>query len=194
MQKQHLEFVRSWVMPHEVFEIWRGIEENLPHWKEFWKAKGYKSWEDWRRDTHKAILRDDLENSLCWVLYRVKNPLQFFPECRGGLFHSWSKWFYPQIDCQGAETPKLKDLLAHPGVHNHWYIRAIAENFHTPTTITAIDLGPDTDIYIVEGMHRACALTMMAHNGAKPPENIDLILGSWTNSENLPRLGTGWKQ
>ena len=165
----------------DVFKTWREMEENLEHWKPFWEAKGYKSWEEWRKKTHAPLFAKDLK----WGLYEVLDPLLTIPDWRGGMFHGWNKWFYNAFQ---EQPPKLKDLLSHPGVHNHWYIREIAGNFKgAETTLTAVRL-PNGDISIAEGMHRACAITMIAHNKKSIPLKILVMLADWPDSEP-PRLG-----
>jgi len=164
----------------EVVETWRAIEEPLEHWQAFWKAKKHKSWQEWRETTHKTVL----DRKLNWNLYRVNNPISEVPQWRGGMFHSWCKWFYPVM---AERPPRLKDLLAHPGVNNHWYVRTIAENFISPTTVTAIRL-PNGDISVVEGMHRCCALAYMAHNKTKFKGKLLVILADWPNAKP-PKLG-----
>ncbi|MBI2068504.1 MAG: hypothetical protein HYT67_00110 [Candidatus Yanofskybacteria bacterium] len=111
------------------------------------------------------------------------------PEWRGGMFHGWDKWFYGSFP---EKPPRLKDLLAHPGVHNHWYIREIADNFPAPTTLTALRL-PNNDLVVVEGMHRACAIALLAHNNKVLDTEVLIMLADWPDAEP-PKLGTGWEK
>src|SRR3989338_52163 len=168
----------------QVFDIWRDIEEPLEHWKGFWKTKGFKNWEEWRKQSHAPVL----EKNLSWDLYLINNPLTEIPQWRGIMSHSWNKWFYPQFP---EKPPRLKELLIHPGVHNHWYIREIANNLPASTTLTALHMS-NGDIVVAEGMHRACAITMLAFD--KKPLNTDVfvIIADWPDNEP-PKLGTSWK-
>lgn len=174
----NLKLIKS-LSREEVFEEWRKVEENLDHWKYFWKAKGYKSWADWRKETHAPVLKINLN----WKLYEVKNPLKTAPEWRGGMFNAWNKWFYGNFK---EKPPRLKDLLTHPGVHNHWYIRKISNKFPKETIITAISI--KNDIFIIEGMHRACALTLIAHNKEVFKSKIKIIIADWPK-KSPPKLG-----
>jgi len=180
---EELKLIKS-MTPDEVFESWRKMEESVEHWKPFWEAKGHKSWEEWRKKTHAPLFAQELK----WGLYEVPEPLLTVPEWRGGMFHGWNKWFYFP-DSFSEQPPRLKDLLTHPGVHNHWYVREIANNFHgTETTLTATRL-PNGDIYIAEGMHRACAIAMMAHDGKILTAKVFVMLADWP--DNIPpRLGS----
>lgn len=179
-----LKFIKP-LVSDKIFENWREMEENVEHWKPFWEAKGHKSWEDWKRKTHAPLLSQELK----WGLYEVPEPLSTIPEWRGGMFHSWSKWFYNSFP---EQPPRLKDLLTHPGVHNHWYIREIANNFKgTETTLTAACL-PNGDIYVAEGMHRACAIAMMTYDNKPLLVKVLVMLADWPDN-NPPRLGN-WEK
>jgi len=169
----------------QVFDIWREIEEPLEHWRGVWQSKGFKSWEDWRHTTHAPLF----EKELNWNLYKVNEPAKSVPEWRGGMFHGWSKWFYNSFQ---EKPPFLKDLLAHPGVNNHWYVREIANNFPSPTTLTALRM-PNGDIVVVEGMHRVCAITMLAHDNKPLNAEVFVMIADWPEKEP-PRLGTGWSK
>lgn len=171
--------------PDNVFEIWRKIEEPLEHWKGVWQSKGFKSWGDWRRTTHAPLF----EKQLDWKLYKINEPLKSVLQWRGGMFHAWHKWFYNSFP---ERPPRLKDLLTHPGVHNHWYIREIANNFPSTTTLTALRL-LNKDFIIVEGMHRACAITMLAHDNKTLNGEVFVMIANWPE-EKPPHLGTGWEK
>ena len=175
-----LEFIKS-LTQEEVLKSWRKSEENVEHWKGFWESKGHTSWEDWRRTTHKALF----EKPLQWGLYTVSNPLTVIPEWYAGMFHSWDKWFYGNFP---EKPPKLKDLLAHPGIQNHWYVREIAHNFKgVETTLMATRL-PNGSIYIAEGMHRACAITLIDHEKINFDAKVYVMLAEWPE-ETPPKLG-----
>lgn len=173
------------LIPQEVFETWRSIEESVEHWKSIWQSKGFKSWENWRHTTHAPLFEKELQ----WNLYKIDVPTKSVPEWKGGMFHGWSKWFYNSFQ---EQPPRLKDLLTHPGVHNHWYIREIANNFSASTTLTALNM-PNGDIIVAEGMHRACAIAMLAFD--KKPLNTDVfvMIADWPDAKP-PLLGTGWKK
>lgn len=181
----NLELIKP-LTPSQVFNTWRKIEEPLEHWDGVWKSKGFKSWEDWRRSTHASLFEKELQ----WNFYKISEPLKSVPEWKGGMFNAWNKWFYNSFS---EKPPRLKDLLAHPGVHNHWYIREIANNFKDKeTTFTATRL-PNGDICIAEGMHRACAITMLAFDKKPLNTNVFVVIADWPDQEP-PRLGTGWEK
>lgn len=180
----NLEKIKDLTWP-EVVEIWRASEEGLEHWRKYWMAKGFVSWQAWREKTHENLRGAELS----WALYRVPNPLFEIPNWRGGMFHSWAKWFYPSFL---EQPPRLKDVLAHPGVQNHWFIREIARQFPHTTVISAIQ-SPGGDIVIVEGMHRACALALAAQDKISVQSEVTVALAYWPFG-GLPRLGIGWEK
>ncbi|TSC91225.1 MAG: Uncharacterized protein CEN90_607 [Parcubacteria group bacterium Licking1014_17] len=169
----------------EVFEIWRTDEENVEHWKDFWAARRFKSWREWREKTHVNLRGPELK----WALYGVLNPLEEVPNWRGGMFHGWAKWFYPVFP---EQPPCLRDLLAHPGVHNNWLIRELAHNFPKETSIMAIR-DKNGDIFVAEGMHRCCALAMAAYDNIPVQTDLEVSLADWPFGD-LPRLGNGWEK
>ena len=181
---EDLEFIKS-VTKEEVLENWKKTEENLEHWQNLWQAGGHTSWEDWRARTHTALFA----KNLTWNLYKVPSPLVNVPEWRGGMFNAWNKWFYPVFS---EKPPKLKDFIAHPGVHNHWYVREMARSFKgTETTLIAIH-SPDGNVYVVEGMHRTCAIALMAHEKVPLNINVYVMVAEWPENEP-PKLGH-WEQ
>ncbi len=179
----NLELIKP-ITPQEVFETWRGMEESLEHWKDVWRSKGFKSWEDWRHATHAPLFEKDLD----WKLYKISEPLKSVPQWKGGMFHAWNKWFYNSFE---EKPPLLKDLLTHPGVHNHWYVREIANNFPDSTILTALHM-PNGEFVIAEGIHRACAITMLAHDNKTLNGEVFVMIADWPD-EKPPRLGMGWK-
>ncbi|MEK7194866.1 MAG: hypothetical protein AAB667_01275 [Patescibacteria group bacterium] len=178
----NLEKVKNLSWP-EVFEIWHKTEAPLEHWQKLWKEKGFTSWEAWRQATH-ANLRGQ---ELSWGLYKIQNSADEIPNWRGGMFHAWAKWFYPVLS---EQPPRLKDLVAHPGISNHWYVREISKNFPTETTITTIRF-KNGDLMVVEGMHRCCAIAVAAHNQTPLNSNITVAVADWP-FDDPPRLGLGW--
>lgn len=180
----NLELIKS-LTPSQVFETWRGIEESVEHWRSVWQTKGFKSWQEWRRTTHAPLFEKELQ----WNLYKINTPTKSVPEWKGGMFHAWYKWFYAVFP---EKPPRLKELLTHPGVHNHWYIREIANNFPASTTLTALNM-PNSDIVVVEGMHRACAITMLANDNKLLNTDVFVMIADWPDTK-LPQLGTGWEK
>lgn len=139
----------------EVFEIWRKDEEDLEHWKEYWKAKGFKSWADWRMKQVRATNADKLK----WALYEVKDPLKTIPAWKGGpTTTTWLKYFYAPLGKNAQDLPTFAELATSPAVANHYYIRDLTKTFPKTTTLMAIKTSQG--IVVVQGLHRACAIAL----------------------------------
>ena len=169
----------------EVFELWRKDEEKVKHWKSFWESKGFTSWAEWRMTTHRPLFENEIE----WRLFKVENPTKVIPEWYGIMSYSWNKWFYDAFE---EKPPKLKDLVAHPGVSNHWFIREIKDNFAKPAVMLALQ-SKNGEIMIAEGMHRACALAMADNENKKITTDLIVALGKWPKNK-WPKFGSGWNK
>ncbi len=165
--------------------MWRKDEEKVKHWKPFWRSKGFKSWAEWRKTTHRPLF----EKSIEWQLFKAENPTETIPEWHGIMSHSWHKWFYGAFK---ERPPKLKDLISHPGVNNHWFIQKIKNNFEKETVILALQ-SKNGEVMIAEGMHRACALAIAAYENKKIKTNLIVALGKWPGNK-WPKFGTGWNK
>ncbi len=131
----------------EIFENWKELEAWQDSWKKHWEDRGYSSWEEWRNDYVKPLDPLDLE----WFLYSIKDPIKFLPEIYGVPSRTWTELVY-----KGAEPKQLKDVLDHPIVTENPKIIAIKNSFPKKTMLTGIIHA--NKIFLVEGMHRACAL------------------------------------
>lgn len=161
----------------EIFSIWKR-EEDQPdnHWRAHWQSQGFKSWTQWRQATHKA-LQPELLN---WNVYEILDPARTISSFKGGPFNGWTKWFY-----MGEPSPTFEKIVQHPGIQNHYFILNIANNF--PSSTTLIGVKNENGIYIVEGMHRACAAALR-HMWNRPiTSKIYLALADYEGE--LPALG-----
>jgi hypothetical protein len=61
------------------------------------------------------------------------------------------------------------------------------ENYPAKSVITALEL-PDGRIFVAEGMHRSCALALMAKEGKPAPEKLIFAIGKSALTE-LPPVG-----
>lgn len=51
---------------------------------------------------------------------------------------------------------------------------------------------PNGDIIVIEGMHRACAVTMIAFDKKVLDTDVFVVITDWPDA-NPPKLGTGWE-
>lgn len=164
----------------EVFEVIR-IADDVPHWESVWKAKKHESWESWRKTHFKPILNKELD----WTFVEIASPLIEVPQWRGCMTPTWNTWAYGNFL---EKPPRLKDLITNPFVQNHWYIKEMAQNFKGNLTMMTLLKTPNNDIYVLEGMHRACALSIIAQNNDKLNCRLLAAMANWPESEP-PKLG-----
>jgi hypothetical protein len=61
------------------------------------------------------------------------------------------------------------------------------ENYPSSSVITALEL-PDGRVFVIEGMHRACALALMVKEGRPAPQKLIFAIGKSSLNE-LPPAG-----
>lgn len=125
----------------EVFALWRDGEANIPRWIEHYTKGGFRSWDDWRRNT----LRDVRYENLSWKLFDIENPVQTVPCFFGGPFRVWIKNYY-----DGARTRTFEELSRSRRVQNNAIVNEMIANF--PATTHLVGLEVDNKIFVIEGM------------------------------------------
>lgn len=138
----------------EVFDIWRQDEENLEHWKKYWRSKGFKSWADWRMEQVRTTNADKMK----WKLYEVIDPIKTVPTFKGGPTTTWIKYYYAPLGKSAKNLPTFAELTANPTIGNHYYILDLIKTFPKKTTIMAVKT--KQGVVVVQGMHRACAIAL----------------------------------
>lgn len=162
----------------DIFDVWREGESHQKMWREHWQARGFSSWEEWRENYVAPLVPEELD----WNLFEIKDPLQEFLLIYGTPTRGWI------AKCYGGETTKqLKDVFSHPIITNNKKIKEIAEDFPENTMLTGII--NDQRIVLVEGMHRACALAIMAREGKQFRGDVKIALAEF--SGQIPSLGKG---
>lgn len=160
----------------EVFGYWRENEAHQARWSEHYTNLGFASWDEWRSN-HVAPLTLD---SRAWTLYRVVNPLQSIPDWYGGPFVSWKKQYYGDKDSLTfAELAQLPDIQQNP------VIKELAAQF--PVSTSLIGLVQNDRVVILEGMHRCCALALLASHGQHVTTNITIALTDFSG-DSIPFL------
>ncbi len=163
----------------EIFLEWYKNEGNQANWRELAQKRGYAGWAEWR-------LKGYAERFACreaeWGFYEISDPVDVVTGWHGGPFSSWIERHYG-----GAKTRTFAELVQDPNISSHAGIRARAENYPAPSVITALEL-PNGKIFVIEGMHRACALALMSKEGTSAPEMLVFAIGRSKLSE-LPPSG-----
>ncbi|EKD46302.1 MAG: hypothetical protein ACD_68C00043G0007 [uncultured bacterium] len=167
----------SW---QEVFNFWRENEANEEHWKKHYQERGFSTWDEWRQTNVGPFKCAEKE----WGLYEIEKPLEKIPTFFGGPFQGWMKNSY------GGKNEKLfVELVELPDIQSHAGVLSISNNFPIDKTITGMII-QENKIVIIEGMHRCCAIALMARN--KTPFSGTLKIALAKSDTELPRVGEGY--
>lgn len=161
----------------EVFSLWRDNEAHVPRWIEHYKAAGYANWDEWRKHSMHDL---DLQK-LDWKLYDIEDPAHTVSEFYGGPFRTWIKHQY-----DGQRTMQFSELAKKPAVQESLTTNQIIENF--PKHSTLMGLRTPQGIFIIEGMHRCCALAVAAYKNIELSPNIQIALADYMDQE-IPLSG-----
>lgn len=151
----------------EVFLFWYNCEGLNPHWIKTAKKHGFASWAEWRLNSCINAFKC-LE--INWGLYEAldlqKEILQ--------LFGAPYKTFMDRY-CGGKKIGKISNLAKCSEVKKNEIIKNMADNFLENETIICLEVGGR--LYVIEGMHRCCALAIMINEGKKLPEKLKFAIG-----------------
>ena len=165
LNKEQFEFVRPlrWL---DVLDIWRNNEINEGHWTEYYKAKGFKSWGQWRKKYISAYAGLNKD----WYLVKVKDPISSVPNFRGGNYKGWKENIY-----EGRELPRFSEMKEHPAA------AAFLKNLPKETTIIA--LNTELGVVVAEGMHRCAAITKAAKENKKINTELYIAMADVSKKE-----------
>jgi hypothetical protein len=159
----------------EVFSAWRSDEANLPRWIKHYKARGFPSWDEWRKNTTKDV---DLA-SLDWKLFDVEKPLDEVPHFQGGPFRAWEKYYGGKTTAPFSEIIKSKEL------REGEIVKEMMSNFPKETQLVGLKTGER--VVIIEGMHRCCALSLLASQNENLQAKVSIALAEFKGE--LPSMG-----
>ncbi|MDD5341537.1 MAG: hypothetical protein PHC97_03845 [Patescibacteria group bacterium] len=163
----------------EVFLEWYKNEGNNQGWINLAKERGYASWADWRLNGY-AKRFECAKTS--WGFYEITDPSHVILNWYGGPFRTWIARYYDK-----EKTKSFKELVERSDVANLSYVQEIMKNYPKDSVITALKL-KNGKIFVVEGMHRACALAIMAKEG-KPLESKLIFAIGESDLDELPAVG-----
>lgn len=171
MDPKQFELMRSasW---SEIFQTWRDNESRQPRWINHYTSHGYTSWEEWRQKGIEELKLSDRE----WFLYRILSPAQTIPNFWGGPFRSWREAHYGK-----KETLTFADLVKSPKISGHEIVKQLAAQFPGPTAL--IGLVQKEKVIIFEGMHRCCAVALVASWNQKISAQITIALTDFSDEE-----------
>jgi len=178
MIDQRIKFVREceW---EEVFLEWYKNEGNDPKWAALAKERGFANWTDWRIN---GYARRFACREAKWGFYEISDPASVVGGWYGGPFRTWIERYY-----DGGKTKTFFDLAGRSDIIEHTGIRLRMEKYPATTIITALELAAGR-IFVIEGMHRACALALLTKEGKPSPEKLIFAIGKSSLAE-LPAAG-----
>lgn len=150
----------------EVFLFWYMNEGQSEYWIELAKERGFDSWADWRLSYTGPC---DCANTE-WGLYEISNPEKVISGFYGGPFKTWIENVY-----DGERKKSFKEIAKSKIVINNSKINEIVNNFSLDNTIIALQV--KEKIYVIEGMHRCCALALMAEQNKQVSKKIRVAIG-----------------
>ena len=160
----------------EVFSIWRDGESFLPRWIAHYRNSGFASWDAWRTNTLKDLRYDGLS----WVLFEIVDPLRHVPDFLGGPFRAWIAKYY-----DGRDSPAFREIVKTPALRGNQIVQEMAAQFPHETCI--IGLQTDRGIVVIEGMHRCCALALVAETTQRIDSKVLIALARY--SGEVPEMG-----
>jgi len=178
MNNQRIKLIRKceW---EEVFLSWYDNEGKNPHWNQLAKERNFASWADWRI---KGYARRFECAEADWGLYEITNPTAIVLNWFGGPFRTWIEKCYA-----GQKTKSFAELASMPEIADNSKIITMVENYPKDSIITALELN-DGRIFVIEGMHRACALAIMALSNKTFTDKLIFAIGK-SNLSELPPVG-----
>jgi hypothetical protein len=176
MPADSLTLVRSLTWS-EVFAFWRAGEAAIPRWIEHYRKKGFHSWDQWRSNT----LKDVRYETLSWQLFDVKDPAQTVAHFLGGPFRAWIKNYYG-----GARTRTFSELARERKIQDNALVKEMVADFPAETYLVALETG--AGISVIEGMHRCCALAVLAARQQAVRSKVRVALGS--HPGEIPEMGS----
>lgn len=163
----------------EVFLAWYKNEGEKENWNAIAKERGFASWADWRLKGYAKRFKCAKAD---WGFYEISNPSKIVSQWFGGPFRSWIEKFY-----NNKITKSFAQLAVNPDIVNYPPIKSMAKNYPKNSIITALEL-KNKKIFVIEGMHRSCALALMQKQGKSFSGKLIFAIGK-SNLSELSRAG-----
>jgi hypothetical protein len=163
----------------EVFLSWYKNEGERKNWKAIAKERGFESWADWRLNGYARRFECAKAD---WGLYEIENPSKIVSGWFGGPFRSWIEKFY-----NNDKTKSFGELATNSNIANYPPIKSMAKKYPVDSVITALEL-KNKKIFVIEGMHRSCALALMQKQGKPFSGKLIFAIGK-SNLSALSAVG-----
>ena len=165
----------------EVFGFWRRNEAHCPNWIKVYRERGFDSWDAWRENYIKPFQCDKME----WHFYELINPEKNIPSFYGGPFETWKKLYY-KVGNKYACSLRFSELAELSKIQENKNINSLTDNFPAKTIIIGLEVGKK--IVVIEGMHRSCAIALLAKRKKKVKSVISIALAKYPEND-LPVVG-----
>ena len=162
----------------EVFSMWYENEGTNENWAKLASKRGYASWAQWRYFGY--AMPFECKNAK-WGLYEVSNPTEAIGHFFGAPFRTWIERHY-----EGEKTRQFSELAKRQEIRDHEAVKSMIKNFPKEKTILCLLVG--ARFFVIEGMHRSCALAVMHDKGIKLDEKLTLAIGM-SDLKELPVVG-----
>jgi hypothetical protein len=163
----------------EVFLEWYKDEGERENWIALAKERGFASWADWRLSGYAKRFECAKAS---WGFYEISDASHEILNWYGGPFRSWIERYY-----DGEKTKSFKELAERKDIKDISYIQEIMKNYPKNSVITALKLR-NGKIFIIEGMHRTCALALLAQEGKPLNDKLIFAIGE-SDLKELPAVG-----
>ena len=160
----------------DVFSFWQANEAWNPKWQRVAYEKGFFDWESWQRKFLDRLAETTEEE---WRLELVEKPLEEIPKWYRGPFRGWIENVY-----DGKSAMLFRDIICQPFINGHDYVLGLVTRFPKLTVLTVVEES-EGRVIVVEGMHRACALTLLFQQGKKHEGLVFVARGKLKNSTKL---------
>lgn len=148
----------------EVFAAWRKDERAEGQWGEGWEkmatqAKGWGSWEEWRRYQFSLLLPEKRE----WKLYKVLEPMAMLPKFLVGPTQSWQEQLPAEMRLKTsfADFVRVREDWA----RQHERFADIGARFPEGTQMIGVYLEDVDAVMCLEGHHRCAGVALAARDG-----------------------------
>ncbi|MCD4761539.1 hypothetical protein K8R32_01115 [bacterium] len=170
----------SW---EDVFRFWHENEGKSENWNKMAKERGFSTWAQWRLETYARPLGCE---TAFWGFYEIKKPAEVVASFFGGPFRTWVENYY-----NNGKAKKISELITIPEIRKKQGIQEMKNNF--PKRNIIICLRHKGEIYVIEGMHRSCALALMHEEKNYSIKKMFFAIGE-SKIEKLPVVGYNIKK
>lgn len=142
---------------NNVFSRWQAGEGSYEDWQEVAKGKGWKDWEEWRS----RWVENFKVSNRTWFRYHINDPLRTIPGFRVAPAKSWQEHFPPAEKNQHC----FRSLVERTSFFDtDDKVQSFMKDFPANSEFIGIVM-PDKSIVLLEGHHRATAISSSLKNG-----------------------------